>query len=79
METAKGRGARSNATGRYEPEQHQSFDDGWSTQDQQASEQPLPPQTQVIEAHVKSILTGNDSPDIGFSQSINPYVHCEHG
>ena len=40
METAKGRGARSNATGRYEPEQHLSFDDGWTTDDAETRPSP---------------------------------------
>ena len=39
----------------------------------------LPPATQIIEEHVKSILASNDSPDIGFDLSINPYRGCEHG
>jgi DNA repair photolyase len=39
----------------------------------------LAPQTQVIEERVKTILAGNDSPDIGFDLSINPYRGCEHG
>ncbi|HEX6019531.1 MAG TPA: PA0069 family radical SAM protein, partial [Burkholderiaceae bacterium] len=57
----------------------EAFDDGWGTLDQVAHEEPLRPETQVIEEHVKSILTGNDSPDIGFDLSINPYRGCEHG
>ena len=75
----KGRGTAWALQHRFSADQRESFDDGWGTQDQHASEQHLPPQTQVIEEHVKSILTGNDSPDIGFDLSINPYRGCEHG
>ena len=75
----KGRGTAWALQHRFSADQRESFDDGWGTQDQHASEQHLPPQTQVIEEHVKSIVTGNDSPDIGFDLSINPYRGCEHG
>ena len=43
------------------------------------AEETLPPQTQVIEEHVKSIVASNDSPDVHFDLSINPYRGCEHG
>lgn len=75
METAKGRGARSNASGRYEPEQHQSFDDGWTQDDAEAA----PPRTTLTPEHARTIIARNDSPDIGFDRSINPYKGCEHG
>jgi DNA repair photolyase len=52
---------------------------GWGTLDQELQEEHLAPGTQVIHEQVKSILTGNDSPDIGFDLSINPYRGCEHG
>ncbi len=75
METAKGRGARSNASGRYEPEQHQSFDDGWTQNDAEAA----PLRTTLTPEHARTIIARNDSPDIGFDRSINPYKGCEHG
>jgi len=75
METAKGRGARSNASGRYEPEQHQSFDDGWTQDDAEAA----PLRTTLTPEHARTIIARNDSPDIGFDRSINPYKGCEHG
>jgi DNA repair photolyase len=75
METAKGRGARSNASGRYEPEQHQSFDDGWTHDDAEAA----PLRTTLTPEHARTIIARNDSPDIGFDRSINPYKGCEHG
>ncbi|WP_295241122.1 PA0069 family radical SAM protein [uncultured Brevundimonas sp.] len=75
MEIAKGRGARSNASGRYEPEQHQSFDDGWTQDDAEAA----PLRTTLTPEHARTIIARNDSPDIGFDRSINPYKGCEHG
>ncbi len=70
----RGRGARSNATGRFEPEARVSFDDGWeSLGDLQALK------TEVHDEAARSIIMRNDSPDISFDQSINPYRGCEHG
>jgi DNA repair photolyase len=59
--------------------QTQALDDGWGSLDQAAQEEHVAPGTRVIEESVRSILTGNDSPDIGFDLSINPYRGCEHG
>jgi len=75
----KGRGSDWQLANRFSADTREAFDDGWGTLDQQAQEVRLPPQTQVIEERVKSILTGNDSPDIGFDLSVNPYRGCEHG
>jgi DNA repair photolyase len=75
----KGRGTNWAIQHRFASEQRESFDDGWGALDQLAHEEQLRPDTEVIEEHVKSILTGNDSPDIGFDLSINPYRGCEHG
>lgn len=70
----RGRGARSNHTGRFEDAQRTSFDDGWeSLRDLDALK------TEVIVEPARSIITTNDSPDISFDQSINPYRGCEHG
>src|SRR5581483_4145365 len=71
----RGRGARSNATGRYESEVREAFDDGWEIDDD-APEQLA---TTVSPEKAKVIITRNDSPDVGFSASINPYRGCEHG
>ena len=57
----------------------ESYDDGWGTLDQEATEERLGPETTVIEERVKSILSKNDSPDLSFDLSINPYRGCEHG
>jgi DNA repair photolyase len=73
-ERRRGRGASSNASGRYEPQSRVVFDDGWQSLEE------LPPfQTLVQEERARKIITRNDSPDIGFDRSINPYRGCEHG
>ena len=72
----KGRGAGINPEGRFEKVAREAFDDGWNT----PPENELPPlKTYVTVEHAKSIITRNDSPDIPFTQSINPYRGCEHG
>ena len=75
----KGRGTVWAIEHRFNPRGRESFDDGWGTLEQAASEERLSPQTQVLEENVRSILASNDSPDIGFDLSINPYRGCEHG
>jgi len=73
-ERRRGRGALSNASGRYEPKARIGFDDGWQ------SLEDLPPfATSVTVDATRKIITRNDSPDIGFDRSINPYRGCEHG
>lgn len=72
----RGRGARSNASGRYESDRRQAFDDGW---DAPEDEVPPPLRTELQVERARRILTRNDSPDIGFDRSINPYRGCEHG
>jgi DNA repair photolyase len=68
-----GRGARSNASGRYERFVREAFDDGWSAEDVTRLETIVTPEL------AKSIISTNQSPDISFDQSINPYRGCEHG
>ena len=75
----KGRGTAWAIEHRFSSEQHQSVDDGWGLLEQAAHEEAVAPETQIIEQRVKSILSGNDSPDIPFDLSINPYRGCEHG
>lgn len=70
----RGRGAVSNAAGRFEPKWHEAFDDGWESL---GDLEPL--KTEVREEIAKTIIATNDSPDISFDQSINPYRGCEHG
>jgi len=70
----RGRGATLNPTGRYETHTRHVFDDGWQTLDE------LPPfKTQVQVEKPKAIITKNESPDLHFDRSINPYRGCEHG
>ena len=71
----RGRGAVSNASGRYETQNREPFDDGWGEND------PQPPKlkTTLIKDSSRSIITVNDSPDLSFDKSINPYRGCEHG
>src|SRR4051812_22910313 len=73
-ERRRGRGAQSNESGRFETEARVTFDDGWQ------SLEDLPPfKTSVSLDTTRKIITRNDSPDIGFDRSINPYRGCEHG
>lgn len=78
-EPIKGRGTIWAIDHRYARQTATLEDDGWGNLDQLASEEHLPPTTQIIEERVKSILSSNDSPDIDFDLSINPYRGCEHG
>lgn len=74
--TIKNRGACSNPEGRFEHKTHEIFYDGWDL----GEEEDLPPlETILYPEKAKSIITKNDSPDLGFEQSINPYRGCEHG
>ncbi len=75
----KGRGSAAAVAHRFERDQREAFDDGWGTLDQQVAEEPLPPATQVIEENARRVLSSNQSPDISFDRSINPYRGCEHG
>lgn len=69
-----GRGAISNPTGRFEPQQCVEEDDGWGVLETLSTLK-----TQTIVERPRSIITRNDSPDIPFDRSINPYRGCEHG
>ena len=76
LSAQKGRGAVSNLQGRYEVNGRESFDDGW-THDE--DDTPAPFKTQVTDEFAKTILSRNSSPDIPFNVSLNPYRGCEHG
>ena len=70
----RGRGAQSNDSGRFEAEARVAFDDGWQSLDE------LPAfKTTVAVDTARKVITRNESPDIGFDRSINPYRGCEHG
>jgi len=75
----KGRGTVWAIEHRYSRQSSENFDDGWGTLEQAASEEVVAPETTIIEEHVKSILSSNDSPDLHFDLSVNPYRGCEHG
>jgi len=75
----KGRGTAWAIEHRFASHRHESFDDGWGAPEQPVPDERCAPATQVTEQNVKSILSGNDSPDIAFDLSINPYRGCEHG
>ncbi|HEX5126368.1 MAG TPA: PA0069 family radical SAM protein [Rhodocyclaceae bacterium] len=70
-----GRGAVVCPDGRFESQKREVFDDGWGNQD----EAPETPATQLIVDSSKTVISSNDSPDVGFSLSVNPYRGCEHG
>ncbi|HLS86569.1 MAG TPA: PA0069 family radical SAM protein [Burkholderiales bacterium] len=69
------RGARSFRQGRFERAAREAFDDGWTPEEKEASELA----TTVAIERARSIVSTNDSPDVGFDRSINPYRGCEHG
>lgn len=70
----RGRGAGLNPTGRFESYTRDVFDDGWN------SFEDLPPfKTEVQKEKPRTIITRNESPDISFDRSVNPYRGCEHG
>ena len=73
-ERRRGRGAATNASGRFELLQREDFDDGWTRE-----EAPEPLQTEVTWEKPKAIIARNELPDIAFDRSINPYRGCEHG
>ena len=73
-EAHKGRGAVSNTSGRFESQNHEAFDDGWDR-----TEDELRPRTEVQVDTTRGILASNQSPDVPFDISLNPYRGCEHG
>ncbi|MDB5522734.1 MAG: family radical protein [Rhizobium sp.] len=74
IDRRRGRGAGINPSGRFEPQEREVLDDGWQT-----IETLEPFKTDVQVEKPRSIITRNDSPDIPFDRSINPYRGCEHG
>ena len=71
----KGRGAADNPQGRFERDGREAFDDGWEGDEGVVRG----PRTEVTLTQARSIISRNNSPDIPFTQSINPYQGCEHG
>ena len=73
-QTFKGRGALSNPSGRFDKSDREEVDDGWYREEESASiAQSVQPD------RARSVISTNDSPDVGFEYSINPYRGCEHG
>lgn len=72
--TRRGRGAVSNANGRFEPTNREGFDDGWDLE-----EEITPIQREVLTESPRTIIARNTSPDIPFDRSVNAYRGCEHG
>jgi len=70
----KGRGANFNPDNRFAPTHSETEDDGWWQE-----EQPTRLATVVSDEQARSALAWNDSPDLGFDRSLNPYRGCEHG
>jgi DNA repair photolyase len=75
-EAIKGRGATINIEGRFEVWSREESDDGWF---QDPGDEPVRAKTVVHIEHAKSVISRHNSPDVGFSQSINPYRGCAHG
>jgi DNA repair photolyase len=76
-ESRKGRGATGNPANRFEAASTSPFDDGWSTIEGFADLPPLP--TTLTRDASRSVISWNNSPDLGFDRAINPYRGCEHG
>ncbi len=78
---AKGRGATFNPANRFRREEREAVDDGWTSAsapvDDDGEPQRLKTTVRIVPA--RTIISRNDSPDIPFTQSINPYQGCEHG
>ncbi len=75
--TNRGRGAQTNRGSRFDRESREAFDDGWGGADKVEDLKPFETIEHVERA--RSIITRNESPDVGFDRSINAYRGCEHG
>ena len=72
----KGRGALSNPAGRFETLEREAVDDGWPDDESEASAEP---ESVVLTDAARGVISRNQSPDVPFEQSVNPYRGCEHG
>jgi len=72
---ARGRASRSNASGRFSAQAREAYDDGWGDDDKH----PRQAATTLTAERARTIISRNDSPDLGFDRTINPYRGCEHG
>jgi DNA repair photolyase len=75
----KGRGATFNPANRFRTDTRETYDDGWQPGSESGDDALPPLRTVVTIQRARTIIAHNDSPDIPFSQSINPYQGCEHG
>jgi DNA repair photolyase len=77
----RGRGATFNPLNRFRREGREAYDDGWAQPPDEAAADEAPPKlkTTVTVQRSRTIIARNESPDIPFTQSINPYQGCEHG
>jgi DNA repair photolyase len=78
-ERRRGRGAVTNRSGRFEPLSREGFDDGWESEKDEAADREASFRTEVTIERARTIISRNDSPDLSFDRSINPYRGCEHG
>ena len=77
LRSIKGRGAAGWLAHRFERDTRHAFDDGWDSLGENAAGAAVP--TEITWENARSIITYNQSPDVGFDRSINPYRGCEHG
>ena len=78
LHAIKGRGVAHREPHRFERDARVAFDDGWDVHGAHGDEPPAPA-TEVSFEDARSVITRNDSPDIGFTLGLNPYRGCEHG
>ncbi|WP_198970438.1 PA0069 family radical SAM protein [Xylophilus sp. ASV27] len=79
LHALKGRGSATRIAHRFESSARDAYDDGWGTLEEEQAGDAAPPATEVRFEDVKSAISRNDSPDIPFDASLNPYRGCEHG
>ncbi|KQM80028.1 PA0069 family radical SAM protein [Xylophilus sp. Leaf220] len=79
LHALKGRGAATRIAHRFESSERDAYDDGWGTIEEHEAGRPEQPPTEVRFEDCKSAISRNDSPDIPFDASLNPYRGCEHG
>jgi len=75
----KGRGTATRIAHRFEKDVRAAWDDGWGTLEQEVAGEAPRPETEVTFETARSAISKNDSPDIHFDYSVNPYRGCEHG
>jgi len=79
LQAIKGRGSATRLAHRFERDTRGAFDDGWGSLEEGLAQPHEPPPTEVFWEEARSIITSNESPDVYFDRSVNPYRGCEHG